>query len=189
MKIERGGIATVAIVAIAVIVIVVVAVSALFLLKPGEEVLPTPTGQPTPTPTGQATPTPTPTRQATPTPGGEVIPKPGATLTGPIEISGKASSGTISLTISEDGASVTSVSITLNDLECDGFSAGSYSAERQGSFPVTGGAFSASLSDIGTIEGLFTSPTEASGTINLVLEIPYAGTFELGTWNWSAKAD
>jgi len=179
MKIERGGIATVAIVAIAVIVIVVVAVSALFLLKPGEEVLPTPTGQATPTPT----------EQATPTSGGEVIPKPGATLTGPIEISGKASSGTISLTISEDGASVTSVSITLNDLECDGFSAGSYSAERQGSFPVTGGAFSASLSDIGTIEGLFTSPTEASGTINLVLEIPYAGTFELGTWNWSAKAD
>ena len=179
MKIERGGIATVAIVAIAVIVIVVVAVSALFLLKPGEEVLPTPTGQATPTPT----------EQATPTSGGEVIPKPGATLTGPIEISGKASSGTISLTISEDGASVTSVSITLNDLECDGFSAGSYSAERQGSFPVTGGAFSASLSDIGTIEGLFTSPTEASGTIDLVLEIPYAGTFELGTWNWSAKAD
>lgn len=187
MKIARGGIATVAIVAIVVTVIVVVAVVAIFLLKPGVEVLPTPTGQATPTPTGQ--PTQTPTGPATPTPGGEVIPKPGATLIGPIEISQYASSGTINFTVSENGDSVISITVTLVDLDVGVFSAGSYSVQSGGSFPITGGAFSASITNTGTIEGQFTSPTEASGTINLKLKIQYAGTFELGTWNWSAKAD
>jgi hypothetical protein len=171
MKIERAGVAKIAIVAIVVTVIVVVAVVAVLLLKPTAEVSPTPTGQ------------------ATPTPGGEVIPKPGATLIGPIEISQYASGGTINFTVSEDGGFVTSVSITLTHLDVDVFSADSYSTQSGGSFPITGGAFSASITDTGTIEGQFTSPTEASGTINLKLKITYAGTFELGTWNWSAKAD
>src|SRR4030042_6178964 len=48
---------------------------------------------------------------------GSVSPKPGATFSGSIEITGKASSGTIEFSISEDGASVTSVSVTLKDLK------------------------------------------------------------------------
>jgi hypothetical protein len=199
MKNGRGGIATTAIVAIVVAVVVVAAVVAVFLLKPGAEVSPTPTGQVTSTPSGQVTPTPTeqptqtPTAQATPTPAGEVIPKPGATLIGPIEISRNASSGIINFTVSENGDSLTSVSITLYDLECEGpmpFSVGSYTAESLGAFPVTNGAFTASISGTGEIEGQFTSPTEASGTINLIVEIPSpTRTFEFGTFNWSAQAE
>jgi hypothetical protein len=120
---------------------------------------------------------------------GAIAPNPGAILTGPIEISGKASGGTISLTVSEDGASISSVKVTLQDLNCDGFSAGSFTKEAGGDFPVAKGSVVASPSGIGEVKGRFTSPTEASGTIDLVLEIPYDGTCKLGTSDWSAKAD
>jgi hypothetical protein len=115
-------------------------------------------------------------------------PRPGAVLTGPIEISGKASGGTISLTVSDDGALITSVAITLTDLKCDGFSAGSLTKEASGVFPAAKGKVVASLSGIGKIDGRFTSPTVASGTIDLALEIPFGGSCELGTLNWSAEA-
>ena len=121
--------------------------------------------------------------------GAPVAPQPGAVLTGPFEISDKASSGTISLTVSADGASITSVGITLNDLKCDGFSAGSLTKEGGGTFPVADGKIVASVSGIGKLDGRFTSPTEASGTIDLILEIPFGGgTCKLGAQNWSAKA-
>jgi hypothetical protein len=116
-------------------------------------------------------------------------PLPGGVLTGPIEISGKASGGTIDLTVAQDGASIISVKITLTDLNCDGFSAGSLTQEGGGVFPVAKGKVVASPSGIGEVKGQFTSPTVASGTIDLVLEIPYDGTCELGTWNWSAKTE
>jgi len=120
---------------------------------------------------------------------GGTAPRPGAVLTGPIEISGKASGGTISLTVSEDGGSISSVKVTLQNLKCDGFSAGSLTKEAGGVFPVAKGNVNASPSGIGEVKGRFTSPTVASGTIDLVLEIPYDGTCKLGTSNWSAKAD
>ena len=120
---------------------------------------------------------------------GSVAPKSGATFTGSIEISGKASSGTIRFSISGDGASITSVSITLKDLKCDGFSAGSMTQEASGSFIVTKGNFTASPSGIGKLEGRFTSPTEANGTIDITLTIPFSGPCSLGEWRWSAKAD
>ncbi len=138
-----------------------------------------------PTPV-EATPKPP---EATPTPVPVLEPQPGATLTGAIKISGKATSGTISLTISEDGASITSVGITLMDLTCDGFSAGSMTKKSEAPFPVAQGNIVASPPGLGEIKGRFTSPTEANGTVNLTLEIPFAGTCELGIWDWSAKAD
>jgi hypothetical protein len=95
----------------------------------------------------------------------------------------------ITLIISEDGASIASVAIAMTDLNCDGLSAGSTTQQLGGPFPVTEGNIAASLSGGGEIKGRFTSPTEASGTINLILEIPFAGTCDLGRWDWSAKAD
>ena len=136
----------------------------------------------------EATPTPKPA-EATPTPVAVLRPQPGAILTGPIEISEKASSATIFLSISEDGVSIASVGIALVDLKCDGFSAGSMTQDFGGPFPVAEGDIAASLSGGGEIKGRFTSPTEASGTINLILEIPFGGTCDLGRWDWSAKAD
>ena len=118
---------------------------------------------------------------------GPVSPEPGATMTGPIEIFEGASDGTISFTISEDGTSLASVSVTLSDLECDGFSAGSITKTAGASISIAEGNFQGSVADIGEIEGEFTSSTVANGTINLMLEIPFFGTCDLGTWNWSAQ--
>ncbi|MBM3157305.1 MAG: hypothetical protein FJ004_08495 [Chloroflexi bacterium] len=121
---------------------------------------------------------------------GTASPKAGATFTGPIEITGKAESGTITLTISEDGASVASVSVVLNNLKCDGFSAGSMNKSVSTPFPVTNGSFATSLSGIGDIAGSFTTMTKASGTVDLVLQIPFSSaTCELGEWHWSAEAE
>lgn len=120
---------------------------------------------------------------------GSAAPKGGATFTGAIEISGKASNGTIQFSISEDGTSITSVTITLKDLKSDGFSAGSMTQEASGPFPITKGNFTASPSGVGELEGHFTSSTKASGTIDITLDIPFAGTIEFGEWPWSAEAD
>ena len=166
MKIGRRGIAKIAIVAIVVAAVVVVAVVAVLLLRPNggaNSLLKSNEG---------------------------ANPKPGASLTGPIDIkSEKASSGAINFTISDDGTSVTWISITLNDVDVGVFTAGSMSQEKSISIPVSGGAFSDSVDGMGKIEGRFTSPTEASGTINLALDVYQVGPVEFGTWNWSAKAE
>lgn len=120
---------------------------------------------------------------------GTVAPKPGATFSGSIEITGKASSATIEFNISGDGASIISVSITLKDLKTDGFSAGSMTKKTSGTFSITGGNFDASLSGIGKMKGGFTSSTQASGKIDLTLDIPFSPAAKLGEWNWSAKAN
>jgi len=130
---------------------------------------------------------------------GRVTPAPGATFSGPIEISGKASSGTISFAVSDDGASITDLSITLSDVRCDGLSvgrihdylAGPLTSMTDGEFSATipamgGGRFSesenysldtppsafpavASLETVGQIEGEFSSATQASGTIKIYM--------------------
>lgn len=117
-----------------------------------------------------------------------MVPQPGTLFTGPLETIPGASSGTISLTVSEDGASITSVGITLTDFECRGVSASSFTKETRGVFPVDKGKIVALVSRIGEIDGRFTSPTEASGRINLRLEILPGQNCKLGIQKWSAKA-
>ena len=166
----------------------------LFGCSPQATLTPTPVS-PTPiAPTPiEATPTPK-LVEVTPTPSQVPIlgSQPGVTFSGPIEISGKASSGAISFVVSEDGASITSVSVTLKDVNCDGMSAGSMETTTSGPFQVTDGKFAASPSNLGEIMGQFTSSTEAVGTIHVRLEFSVLGqttVCELGTWNWSAKTD
>jgi hypothetical protein len=138
------------------------------------------------TPTGTTT---TPAGTTATPKAGTVAPKPGATFSGSIEITGKASSGTIEFNISGDGASIISVSITLKDLKTESFSAGSMTKSTSGTFPITSGNLDASLSGIGKIKGRFTSSTQASGTVDLTLDIPFSAPVKLGEWHWSAKAD
>lgn len=119
---------------------------------------------------------------------GGVAPTPGATLSGPVDISGKASSAIISLVVSDDGASITSVGATLNDLKTESFSAGSMDKRATTRIPITGGSFSGPVGGLGTIEGKFTSPTEASGTVKLNVEIPFSEPADLGEFSWTASA-
>jgi len=117
---------------------------------------------------------------------GGMVPQPNGTLTGPIEISGKASSGTITLTVSEDGKSLTFVTIALKDLKCDGFSAGSSSTGVAVTLPVDDGNLNGSLPSLGKMSGHFSSPTEASGKVDLKWDTGGAAPCELGEWKWSA---
>jgi len=116
--------------------------------------------------------------------------QPGAKFSGPIQISGKASGGTIGFTISEDGTSI-ALEITLSNLKCDGMTASSMSTQASGPLSIVDDGFSASFSNLGEVEGRFASPTEASGTINISWKISILGqttVCELGTWDWSAEA-
>ena len=110
-------------------------------------------------------------------------PKPGAQFTGDIDLGGKTSRATITFTISDDGKTITSVGIDLSDVKCNGSSAGRMSSWAGGQFSIANGAFTASPSSIGEVQGRFTSPTQASGTIHLKLNI-----CDLGTQNWNATA-
>lgn len=131
--------------------------------------------------------------------GANTSPAAGSFFSGEIDMGDKASSGTISFKISEDGISVTAINITLLELKCN-----SLNIERihdnlgNGLISITSGGFSASIpamgasqftesqnyhltaspfdfpsfSDMGSVgqlEGKFSSATDASGTIKLYI--------------------
>jgi hypothetical protein len=56
--------------------------------------------------------------------GGNTMPAPAASFSGAIDMGAKASSGTLSFDISEDGASITGVNFTLQELQCGGLTIG-----------------------------------------------------------------
>lgn len=121
--------------------------------------------------------------------GGKAAPTPGATFSGPVDISGVASSGIIHLVISDGGAAITSVGVTLTDLKTETFSAGSMTKQISGAIPIVEGSFAGSLSGLGEIEGRFTSPTAASGTVRLKVAIPLSeASADLGQFAWTAEA-
>ena len=115
----------------------------------------------------------------------------GVSFSGPIAIGKGASSANLRLAISDDRSSITSVEATLNNLDCGGMSAESMSTTSSGQFPITEGEFAVTASGIGEIQGQVTSPTEASGVIDLRWEVSILGqtlVCELGEWNWTATA-
>jgi hypothetical protein len=116
---------------------------------------------------------------------GSVQPKPDETLVGTIAMEERANSAQITLKVSNDGQTFESVSFMFTELKCEGFSAGSSYTEVTGIYPITDGKIEITLSDIGEINGQFTSPTAAEGTIHLAF---YNGQAECGTWKWSATS-
>jgi hypothetical protein len=120
--------------------------------------------------------------------GGGAQPPANAVLTGPIDITENASGGTITLSTSEDGSAISWVEVELRDVDCNGFSAASSSTGLSVNSDVSDGSIDLSVSRIGKIEGRFTSSTRASGTIEIVMNIPLTEEkCELGTWDWTAE--
>lgn len=123
--------------------------------------------------------------------GGSAQPKAGAMFNGPIQIDAdKAETAYLSFTISDDGTSITKVGISFTNFKCEVMSAGSMSMNSGGTFPISNG-LDLSPSNIGQIKGRFTSPTRASGTIDIKLKINTGfGSVEcdMGTWEWTAEA-
>jgi len=131
--------------------------------------------------------------------GGNTMPAPGASFSGAIDMGDKASSGTFSFDISEDGASITGVSFTLQELKCGGLtirrihdnlgdmlismSNGGFSASipamgssqftESQNYNLTNSPFDfptfADMGNVGQFEGKFSSATHAIGTINIYI--------------------
>ena len=149
------------------------------------------TTPPLPTTTPTALPTLTPTEQPTQTPSLLIQPEAGKTFSGPIQIGwDKASSGTLSFIVSDDGAMITNFSVGFKDFKCESMSASEFSTSSSGEFLLSN-EWEFSLSNIGQIEGRFTSPTTASGTITLNIKIKIMNSTiscDMGIWEWSAEA-
>lgn len=145
---------------------------------------------------------------------GNATPAPGASFSGIINMGDKASSGAISFNISEDGASIIDLNIILNELKCDGLSAGRVHDYLGGLLTsIKGGRFSSSipavgrevenynldkspsefptvtsLDTVGQIEGKFSSATKASGTIKIYMWVVFTDrACELGEFPWEAE--
>jgi hypothetical protein len=145
-------------------------------------------------------------------------PKPGASFHGSIDVSGAASSGSLSFTISERGEAILDLSISLQQADCQGMiTMGSVSdyfsnpgisisnGAFEDSLPAMGGmvtdyqfnpgdVFPTPVPDpytVGQISGRFTSPTAARGTIHIFLGAAWSGGIvcELGTFNWEASGE
>ncbi len=136
----------------------------------------------------------------------------GIVFDGPIHISGKAKSGTISFVTPQSGNSVLSVTVTLKDLSCspkDGSGRGvrletwsaalgqSDSSSKEKSTQVAqikNGKIEISSPGMFEIKGKLVKKNSATGTIHLIYTYnsyyPQNETWscDLGTWNWEAKA-
>ncbi len=143
------------------------------------------------------TPTPEPPT-ATPTPA-VVNPQPSAAFSGDLKSDETTSSGVINFKVSNDGNSISEGEIkltgaSLKPIECSGGSLEGMSELTQslkGPFPVEDGKVNASLAEGGELKGAFTSPTEANGTIKVVVNITIFSNSiicDFGMWNWKAKA-
>jgi len=144
---------------------------------------------PTATTESRATPTeaPTPTPAPTEVPG--IQPNPGATLSGPIEMGGKAAKATITLKVSEDGHAITSLSAFFTEVKCDGFSAGSIMSQDGSTHPISAGALQVDSRSLGKLTGTFTSPTAVAGSIELTINPGIGSPIPCGTWDWSASQE
>lgn len=141
---------------------------------------------PTPTP---LPPTETPTLPA-------VQPQPGSVLAGNIGLNKTDNDATIEFKISEDGTHIIHLFVSIiGSLECPGVSMGEGAQVGQGlrgPFLISEGTIDTDLPSGGAFKGRFTSPTEASGTIE-IQGVPLlkgiAECLELGELNWTAEAE
>lgn len=82
---------------------------------------------------------------------GQAEPLPGATFQGAIETGARAGSGAIDFAVSEDGASIADLGLTLTDVDCDGLTLGSTHDQYGGSLtPIESGRFSGAIPAVGT---------------------------------------
>jgi hypothetical protein len=135
---------------------------------------------------------------------GGASPQPGTTFTGSLTLkqvgaTGRALGGAIGFKLSEDGTAIAELSYQLEGDVCtdEGVTVtGTGATLKQDPPPaVENGTFSW-LSDGVRVEGTFTSPTMAEGTITLAMEkeVQALGkttriTCDYGTWAWTAEAE
>lgn len=147
-----------------------------------------------------------------------VPPQPGASFSGEINAGDKAESGTLAFTVSENGDAILELRTSLQKANCnDMISMGSVADFQsnpgitiadgtfEGALPAIGGMVTdyrfnppdpfptpvPNPMTVGKIDGRFTAPTTASGTITIFLGAIMTGGIvcELGTFDWSATGN
>ncbi len=133
--------------------------------------------------------------------GGTATPAPGALFGGSIDVGDRAGGGTIGFNIADDGTSISDLSVTLSDVDCDGLSLGYVRDVSSGQLvTIVDGQFSSpipamgaarmsesqnyhldvapstfpvveDMRSVGQIEGEFSSATQANGTITLWMAV------------------
>jgi hypothetical protein len=111
-----------------------------------------------------------------------------------------AGEGELELVITEDGMAIATVGYSLMDIRCSN-PAGSVIVESGGwsstlepaqSIPIANGQFEFDLGDL-KVNGQFTSPTEATATIDIASDVDIMTAQPLlcdfGTWDWSGSAE
>ena len=117
----------------------------------------------------------------------QVEPQPGVVLSGPIEIGDMAKKAVINLTVSEDGSSIASWSVAFEALECETLKTDTLITKEESLTLISQAAFEVTSSKIGELRGQFSAPSQASGTIHLLIDYGLGGeAIECGTWEWSA---
>jgi hypothetical protein len=136
---------------------------------------------------------------------GAVSPQPGATFAGAITISipgeyATAGEGEFEFVITDDGMAIASVGYSLMDIRCSNATAsvvvesGGWSStlEPAQAIPIANGQFEFDFGDL-KVNGQFTSPTEATATIEITSDVNImTGTplmCDFGTWDWSGSAE
>jgi len=116
-----------------------------------------------------------------------IEPQPGVALSGPIEMGDMAKKAVINLTVSEDGSSIASWSVAFEALECETFKTDTLVTQEESHTQISEAAFEVTTSKMGDLSGQFSEPSQASGTIHLLIDLGLGGEpIECGTWEWSA---
>jgi hypothetical protein len=111
-------------------------------------------------------------------------PLPGAAYSGPLLELDKASGGMLSLTVSQDGTKVETVSLMLMSVQCDTFSSGLMMHTVKGEYPIQDGKLSAEISGIGQIQVQFDTQNSASAQVHLLLDPGTGAVCDIGSTAW-----
>ncbi len=109
-------------------------------------------------------------------------PQPGASFGGPLTLEGQEGSAMLTFQVSEDGKSISYISLMLMSLQCGELNTGITILQETSSLPIDAGVFQGTFSKVGEIEGEFTSPMSAHGQMNLRFDYGLGGDpIECGT--------
>ena len=124
----------------------------------------------------------------TPTNAG-VQPSQGMTLTAVLANTAAGSNGSVArasldLVVAEDGQALAALLLHLAEVKCGSAMVGALDQTYSQPTAISAGQFTLPLAGDGAIQGTFTAPGAAIGTARLIVDLPFIGQCDLGTWEW-----
>jgi len=111
-------------------------------------------------------------------------PMPGRAYSGPLLDLEKASSGMLTLTVSQDASMIEKVSIVLMSVECETFSSGMMMQAVTGQYPIRGELLEAEISGIAQVQLQFYTPESVNGQVHVLLDPGTGAVCDIGSTAW-----